>query len=124
MTATRTGRVRAPAEQQHPVGSKCRDTCQRPTQSQAHCSVCHVTLGGPWAFDRHRRGGECVDPASLGLVERAGVWREPMDDAALDRKRAFRVAAAAADGRTGPGAYPSEGDAAKHGSYPSPAVPR
>jgi hypothetical protein len=36
------------------------DTC--------HCVGCHLTFIGTAAFDRHRRGGECQPPASVGLV--------------------------------------------------------
>lgn len=54
--------------------------CQLPTPSQAHCSVCHRTFSGMWAFDKHRRDGRCLDPAELGLVERDRIWRRPGSD--------------------------------------------
>jgi hypothetical protein len=60
-----------------PIGSKCTDDCRRPTQSQAHCSVCHRTFGGVRNFDLHRHDGWCLDPAGVGLVDRDGVWRRP-----------------------------------------------
>lgn len=102
--ATRKGRAKAPAETQHAVGTRCRDTCRCPSLSQAHCSVCHVTFGGVSLFDDHRKAGECVEPASLGMVERDGIWRRPIDDADLERVRAFRRSGTAVDGRTGAGA--------------------
>lgn len=33
----------------------------------AHCSACHRTFTGVGPFDRHRRGGHCLDPADVGL---------------------------------------------------------
>jgi hypothetical protein len=37
----------------------------------AHCAgSCHRTFTRPSNFDRHRRGGQCVDPATVGLVPR------------------------------------------------------
>jgi hypothetical protein len=35
-----------------------------------HCSGCHRTFDGLGAFDRHHRGGECLDPA--GVTNEAG----------------------------------------------------
>jgi hypothetical protein len=32
-----------------------------------HCGSCHNSFGGVSNFDRHRRNGQCVDPAELGL---------------------------------------------------------
>lgn len=70
--------------------SKCVDECKRPTPAQAHCSVCHLTFGGVTGFDAHRRDGRCLDPAQLGYVESAGVWRRPMTDDAMARAQ-FRA---------------------------------
>jgi hypothetical protein len=36
--------------------------------STCHCSACHLTFSTIHAFDRHRRGGHCLDPATAGLV--------------------------------------------------------
>jgi hypothetical protein len=33
----------------------------------AHCGGCHQTFGGVRAFDLHRRGGVCLEPADAGL---------------------------------------------------------
>lgn len=60
-----------------PIGSKCQPTCHRPSATQAHCSVCHHSLSGVSYFDSHRVNGFCVAPASLGLVERDGLWSTP-----------------------------------------------
>lgn len=62
--------------------SACATTCRRPSPAQAHCkSGCHRTFGGVGGFDRHRRDGQCHDPAGLGMVERDGIWREPLSEA-------------------------------------------
>lgn len=76
----------------------CTNACQRPTPSQAHCGACHRTFGGVHGFDAHRRRGECVNPATLGMVETRRVWRRPIPDG-----WPTRVPQRAADGRTGPG---------------------
>lgn len=60
-----------------PIGSRCTATCRLPSQSQAHCSVCHRTFGGVSGFDMHRRNGWCIDPTKFGIVERDGLWRTP-----------------------------------------------
>lgn len=33
-----------------------------------HCSGCHATFSNIDVFDRHRRGGECLRPATVGLA--------------------------------------------------------
>lgn len=35
--------------------------------NMAHCSVCHTTFGSVNSFDRHRVGGTCAPPTSIGL---------------------------------------------------------
>jgi hypothetical protein len=55
----------------------------------AHCAKCHVTFGGLTAFDQHRPG-ECLDPASIGLIvmRTSGtceIWGSPMDEEARSR---------------------------------------
>lgn len=64
----------------------CTNDCQRPTPAQAHCGACHRTFGGVTGFDRHRLGGECLDPATRGLTEVRGIWRWP-----LSKSQAARV---------------------------------
>ncbi|MEV5819389.1 hypothetical protein AB0L22_09450 [Micromonospora haikouensis] len=63
----------------------CHTTCVLPTPAQAHCSACHTTFGGVTGFDSHRKDGTCVDPATLGFVQRDGVWRMPMSEDARER---------------------------------------
>jgi len=58
----------------------CDQSCKRPTSSQAHCSMCHRTYSRASVFDLHRRNGECLDPTSIGLVERDQVWRRPLSE--------------------------------------------
>jgi hypothetical protein len=67
--------------------SRCTPTCRQPSPSMAHCPTCHRTFGGVWGFDRHRRNGACVDPQTLGMVDRDGVWRTPMDMDTPERLR-------------------------------------
>lgn len=47
--------------------------------AMCHCSVCHVTFGAITSFDRHRKGGDCQLPASIGLYfnETRKAWSEP-----------------------------------------------
>lgn len=61
--------------------SACTVTCRKPSPAMAHCkSGCHRTFGGVRGFDNHRRDGQCVDPATIGLVERDGIWRAPLSE--------------------------------------------
>ena len=53
-----------------------------PTGNQARCTVCGELFSTDANFDRHRKGEHgvnrhCVDPASVGLVLVAGVWKLP-----------------------------------------------
>ncbi len=50
--------------------------------STCHCAACHNhTFVGVTAFDRHRKGGTCADPASIGMILAAGrayeAWTIP-----------------------------------------------
>lgn len=84
------GQQRTP---ERPNGSKCQTTCVRPSPAQAHCTVCHRTFGSVKSgFDKHRSDGACLDPATLGMVERGGIWRTPMDPEATARLRARTTA--------------------------------
>ncbi len=59
----------------------CAATCVTPSPSNAHCSACHGTFGSVSGFDRHRRGGQCLDPAALRFVRNHnGIWRFPAPD--------------------------------------------
>lgn len=49
--------------------------------SRAHCSGCHDTFSGVTAFETHRNRKGCVDPVSVGLVRRDGLWSYPTDPA-------------------------------------------
>lgn len=68
-----------------PIGTRCTTACRRPTQSQAHCSVCHRTFGGLSGFDKHRRHGVCLDPATQRMREVDGIWRWPVREDAPGR---------------------------------------
>ncbi len=77
----------------------CTTTCVQPSPSNAHCSTCHRTFGTASSFDRHRRGGECLDPAALRMhADGRGVWR--MDGHAASAF--FRSPQAAEDGSVVP----------------------
>ena len=68
----------------------CTRECRKPAPSQAHCATCHRTFGAVGGFDRHRRHGECLDPTTLGMVDRGGgVWRTPMSDEYRERLAAI-----------------------------------
>lgn len=46
---------------------------------RAHCSGCHETFNTYRGSDRHRTGPHgpdrhCADPASIGMVNRNGIW--------------------------------------------------
>lgn len=46
---------------------------------RAHCAACHRTFNRDSLADKHRRGPfgdgrQCVDPDTLGMVERNGIW--------------------------------------------------
>lgn len=59
----------------------CLAICIQPSPTNAHCSSCHVTFGSVSGFDRHRRGGECVDPRQLAMHrDRNGIWRMKAPD--------------------------------------------
>jgi len=62
---------------------RCTDQCPTmPVNSpQCHCTGCHLTFGGPTAFDLHRFEGGCRDITSFGYEEMKGIWRQPMDNA-------------------------------------------
>lgn len=70
--------------------ARCTPTCRAPSPSMAHCPTCHRTFGSVGGFDQHRKQGECLDPADLGMAERDGVWRTPMSDAARERMGSSR----------------------------------
>jgi hypothetical protein len=66
----------------------CLVTCIQPSPSNAHCSACHETFGAVSGFDRHRRGGECLDVRTLAMHrDGRGVWRQ-------DGTRVFEEASA------------------------------
>jgi hypothetical protein len=70
----------------------CTNDCRRPTPAQAHCGACHRTFGSASGFDKHRRDGQCLDPATLKvpMTETDGIWRWPLTDDARSRLRERR----------------------------------
>lgn len=48
----------------------------------SHCMRCHATFSTVANFDRHQRGGECLEPAEVGLVLNGrsyACWGQPGD---------------------------------------------
>lgn len=39
-----------------------------------HCPACHETFSSTKAGDRHRRDGQCLPPASVGLEASHRAW--------------------------------------------------
>lgn len=56
-----------------------------------HCSRCHLTFSTVGNFDRHQRGGKCLHPSEVGLVERGWpsgnqeIWQKPSDTSYNER---------------------------------------
>jgi len=44
-----------------------------PGHSRCVCRSCGETFSGLTAFDKHRRGGRCLDPAELGMEIKMGA---------------------------------------------------
>ena len=68
-------------------------------ERMCHCAGCHLTFASPSAFDDHQtitNGPACRDPEACGLVlrERSGIsiWGHPIDEAAMARLAARRMA--------------------------------
>lgn len=71
--------------------TSCTTGCGRVAPSWARCAACHRTFGGVRGFDDHRRDGQCLNPADLGMTRGdAGIWRVPMTDADAARLTAHR----------------------------------
>jgi hypothetical protein len=47
--------------------------------SKCLCWACRQLFGGVTGFERHQRRGKCLDPATVGLVLREGVWIRPLE---------------------------------------------
>ncbi|QDH93544.1 hypothetical protein SEA_VERITY_58 [Gordonia phage Verity] len=64
-----------------PLPHTCRCGARWAALGVCHCTGCHQTFTALTPFDRHRRAGECLNPADIGLVEhqRAGytAWGAP-----------------------------------------------
>ena len=60
------------------------------TGKQCQCTVCNRTFSTEANFDRHRKGEyvdrrHCVDPKSMGMFKRDGVWRQNPSDKVIQR---------------------------------------
>lgn len=53
---------------------RCRCGARWAGSNTCHCAAagCHLTFVGAGAFERHRRGGECVDPTLIGMTQAPG----------------------------------------------------
>lgn len=80
-------------ERNAPKAYRCDETCShiKPSDSNCLCTVCHEVFKTISWFDAHRSEGWCLDPASVGLVQRPnGLWGgPPMDPAVLNRLRSL-----------------------------------
>lgn len=52
--------------------------------TRAHCPACHRTFNRDSLADKHRRGPfgtgrHCVDPLTLDMQEREGIWYGPAE---------------------------------------------
>lgn len=45
--------------------------------SRCLCRACGAYFTTTRNFECHRRNGACVDPAAVGLIQRAGIWSRP-----------------------------------------------
>jgi hypothetical protein len=86
----RHGTPATPAQEQTPGSRSHRDLphscrCGKRWSGSltCHCPTCHLTFSGVTHFDRHRRNGQCLDPADIGLIVMAGrafeCWGETHD---------------------------------------------
>lgn len=73
----------------------CGPNCIKPSPAQAHCAAtCHQTFSGVGGFDRHRRAGICLDPATLGMSKNGkGIWRTPMTAEQAEKLQHLRESA-------------------------------
>jgi hypothetical protein len=73
----------------------CARDCRQPGPSHCHCAAasCHATFASLEAFDDHRRNGQCLNPASLGLVAVDGLWASPERHANNQRSAAVLATA-------------------------------
>ncbi|MBL8226031.1 MAG: hypothetical protein JNM50_11960 [Chromatiales bacterium] len=69
-----------------------------PGSPRCLCRSCGCYFSNVRAFDKHRRDGACVNPATVGLVLKGGIWRR-------------------GDG----GGYPTTGRGANRAITPTPA---
>ncbi len=49
--------------------------------NQCQCTVCKCSFSTERNFEKHREGSyaegrRCVEPSSVGLVKKRGIWRE------------------------------------------------
>lgn len=69
--------------------NRCDNRCVKPGvgTNQCHCTVCHKSFTAVGNFDDHRRHGQCLNPADLGMTPNShGFYRRPMTD---DEKQRF-----------------------------------
>ena len=61
-----------PTPDQIPPNAITHGACKRwwTGAERSHCGGCHELFSSLTAFDRHRRGGRCLPPESVGLTAR------------------------------------------------------
>lgn len=88
-----------PGENGVPKNAIVHGACERwwTGNERSHCGGCHLTLTSLTAFDRHRKGGRCNDPASVGLVARekpfGTLWGTPAPEGGYAALHATQEAA-------------------------------
>lgn len=84
----------------------CTADCRQPINAHCHCTGCHSTFRSVSDFVSHRQGPvdnrQCAKPASLGLVDVAGLWSSPESHALADAMttRLAEARLSSADSRT------------------------
>lgn len=56
---------------------KCGATWEQRGNSTSHCAGCHETFSTLGLFERHRRGGGCVDVTEGLIQDEELVWWSP-----------------------------------------------
>jgi hypothetical protein len=68
------------------AGCQPRDARPLIGRSQAACADCERVFATVTDFDRHHDQWGCLNPASIGLEDRAGVWGTPEGNRRRDAK--------------------------------------
>jgi len=71
--------------------TELRDRTYQPKGRECMCPTCFRVFSGERLFDRHRKGGECIPPESIGLRLIGGKWKgEELSEESKARLAALR----------------------------------